>query len=411
MPFPKGAVQRAIAADGRPATAISQLYDYIVGGMWQGLVQHIKSILGAAESALPFAPHWAVSLVVLVAVTLAAWLLHAAIVAVLDRLFRGRRPYLRSVLDQTKNPTRLALLLIALAIALPTAPLGPETKIAVVRCLALGTICLLGWIALTALHIGANLYLMRFRIDVEDNLSARKHLTQMRVLVRVLDTIIILVTLGFALMTFDEVRQYGVSLFASAGVAGVVFGLAAQPVLSNLIAGVQLAVTQPIRLEDAVTVQNEYGWIEEINATYVVIRLEDQRRLIVPLNYFIQQPFYNWTRQATPTLATIKLFLDYAAPVDLIRKKAIALVAEMNKDNAKVISVQLTNASTDTIEVHIQVNSDSAATTGSVSVDLREKLIGFLQREHPEALPRRRTEIIERAEGKTGAAAPSPPSG
>ena len=120
--------------------------------------------------------------------------------------------------------------------------------------------------------MGADLYLLRFPIDVEDNLLARKHVTQVRVLVRVLDTIIIMVTLGFALMTFEAVRQYGVSLFASAGVAGVVFGIAAQPVLSNLIAGVQIAVTQPIRLEDAVTVQNEYGWIEEIRATYVVIR-------------------------------------------------------------------------------------------------------------------------------------------
>ena len=171
-----------------------------------------------------------------------------------------------------------------------------------------------GWIALTALHIAANLYLLRFRIDVEDNLLARKHVTQVRVLVRVLDTVIILVTVGFALMTFDAVRQYGVSLFASAGVAGVVFGLAAQPVLSNLIAGVQLAVTQPIRLEDAVTVQNEYGWIEEITATYVVIRLWDLRRLIVPLNYFIQQPFYNWTRQAAANIGSVLLYLDYTAP-------------------------------------------------------------------------------------------------
>ena len=166
------------------------------------------------------------------------------------------------------------------------------------KILTLATICLVGWIALTVLQICANFYLLRFRMDVDDNLMARKHVTQVRVLVRAFDTVIIILTLGFALMTFDSVRQFGVSLFASAGVAGVVFGLAAQPVLSNLIAGVQLAVTQPIRLEDAVTVQNEYGWIEEINATYVVIRLWDLRRLIVPLNYFIQQPFYNWTRQA-----------------------------------------------------------------------------------------------------------------
>ncbi len=332
---------------------------------------------------------------ILAAATTAAWLLHAAILAVLRRLFGGRQLYLLSVLEQTRNPTRLALLLVALAIALPTAPLGSDSKIVICDFLLLGTICLLGWIALTAAHIGANLYLMRFRIDAEDNLLARKHVTQVRVLLRAADTVIVLVTLGFALMTFDAVRQYGVSLFASAGVAGVVFGLAAQPVLSNLIAGVQLAVTQPIRLEDAVTVQNQYGWVEEITATYVVIRLEDQRRLIVPLNFFIQQPFYNWTRQAAPTIGNIALYLDYAAPVDLIRKKATELVAETKQDNAKVTSVQVTNVSAEAIEIHILVNSDSAATTGDVSADLREKLIAYLQQEHPEALPRRRNEIVD----------------
>ena len=137
--------------------------------------------------------------------------------------------------------------------------------------------------------------------------------------------------------------------------AGVVFGLAAQPVLSNLIAGVQLAITQPIRIEDAVTVQNEYGWIEEITATYVVIRLWDLRRLIVPLNFFIQQPFYNWTREAAATMGSVLLYLDYAAPVDVVRKKAADLVAETNKDNAKVVSVQVTNTSAEAIEVRILV--------------------------------------------------------
>jgi small-conductance mechanosensitive channel len=370
--------------------------------MWQDLVQGAQSILSPLRNALSFAPTWAVALVILAAATAAAWLLHAAILAVLRRLLRGRRPYLRSVLEQTQNPTRLALLLVAIAIALPIAPVGTDSKIVIVRLLVLGTICLLGWMALTAADIGANLYLTRFRIDIDDNLQVRKHVTQVRVLLRAADTIIVLVTLGFALMTFDAVRQYGVSLFASAGVAGVVFGLAAQPVLSNLIAGVQLAVTQPIRLEDAVTVQNQYGWIEEITATYVVMRLEDQRRMIVPLNYFIQQPFYNWTRQATPTIGNIALYLDYAAPVDLIRKKATELVADTKQDNARVTSVQVTNASAEAIEIHILVNSDSAATTGNVSVDLREKLIAYLQREHPEALPRRRNEIIDAAERKAG---------
>ncbi len=373
--------------------------------MWQDLVQRARSVLNALGKALSFAPPWAVALVILAVATAAAWLLHAVILAVLNRLFQGRRPYLSSVLNQTRNPTRLALLLIAVAIALPTAPLGADIKTMVVRFLVLGTICLLGWIAMTAAHIAANLYLMRFRFDIGDNLFARKHVTQVRVLLRAADTIVVLVTLGFALMTFDAVRQYGVSLFASAGVAGVVFGLAAQPVLSNLIAGVQLAVTQPIRLEDAVTVQNQYGWIEEINATYVVLRLEDQRRMIVPLNNFIQQPFYNWTRQAAPTIGKVVLYLDYAAPIELLRKKAAEIVAETKQGNPRLTSVQVTDASAEAIQVQVLIDSDSAATTGNLAPDLREKLIAFLQREHPEALPRRRNEIVDTSERK---AAPPP---
>ena len=368
--------------------------------MWHDLVQRFRSILSALGNALSFAPPWAVALVILAVATTAAWLLHAAILAALNRLFRGRRSYLRSVLERTQNPTRLALLLIAIAIALPTAPLGSDTKTVVVRFLVLGTICLFGWIAMTAAHIAASLYLMRFRIDIEDNLLARKHVTQVRVLLRAADTVIVIVTLGFALMTFDAVRQYGVSLFASAGVAGVVFGLAAQPVLSNLIAGVQLAVTQPIRLEDTVTVQNQYGWIEEITATYVVLRLEDQRRMIVPLNNFIQQPFYNWTRQAAPTIGKVMLYLDYAAPIELIREEAAKIVAETKQGNPRLTSLQVTDASAEAIQIQILIDSDSAVTTGNLVPDLREKLIAYLQREHPEALPRRRNEIVDASERK-----------
>ena len=380
--------------------------------MRQDFVQNVQSKLIEFRGALSFAPPWAVSLILLLGAIVAAWLIHAVILAILRRLFQGRRPYLRTIIDATKNPTRLALLLVALAVALPTAPLGPDTKSVLLRVLMLATICLLGWISLTVLHIGANFYLLKFRIDVEDNLLARKHITQVRVLLRAIDTVIVLVTLGFALMTFSAVRQYGVSLFASAGAAGVIFGLAAQPMLSNLIAGIQLAVTQPIRLEDAVTVQNEYGWIEEINATYVVIRLWDLRRLIVPLNYFIQQPFYNWTRQAATTIGSVMLYLDYTAPVQLIREKAAELVAQAKQDNAKVNSVQVTNTSAQAIEVRVLVNSDSAATTGNICADLREKLIAFLQQEQPLALPRRRNEIVEPLVRKGGEppAAPSPRS-
>src|SRR5580692_8681411 len=362
--------------------------------MWQNLTQTAQANLDALRNALSFAPPWAVSFIVLITAAIVALLVHGAILALARRLLGIRRPYLRSILEATRNPTRVGMLLLAFAIALPTAPLDKETTEVLAKCLGLATICLLGWIALTAVNIATNLYLMGFRLDVADNLSARKHITQIRVLVRALDTVIVLVTLGFALMTFEAVRQYGVSLFASAGVAGVVFGLAAQPVLSNLIAGVQLAVTQPIRLEDTVTVENEYGWVEEITSTYVVIRLWDLRRLIVPLTYFIEKPFYNWTRHAANFIGNVLLYLDYGAPVDRIRQKATELVAQSQLASGKVTSVQVTNTRPDSIEVRILISADTAANASNLCAELREALIAYLQREHPEALPRQRSEAI-----------------
>jgi small-conductance mechanosensitive channel len=367
--------------------------------MWQNIAHSFQTELDDLGGRLSFAPAWAIWAALLVAVFAFACVVHAGTLAFFRRLFRDRRPYLDSILEATKNPTRLALLLIALAAALPTAPIGADGRLIYLRCLVLATVCLIGWISLKVLHIGANLYLRRFRIDVADNLLARKHLTQVRVLVRVLDTIIVLVTLGFALMTFDTVRQYGISLFASAGVAGVVFGLAAQPVLSNLIAGIQLAVTQPIRLEDAVTVQNEYGWIEEITATYVVIRLWDLRRLIVPLNYFIQQPFYNWTRQAGANIGSVMLYLDYTAPIDRIREKAVELAGQTKQPGGRIVNVQVTSASAEAIELRILLTAASVGDTSNFCAELREKLIGFLQSEYPQALPRRRHQISEASTG------------
>ena len=374
--------------------------------MQHDLFKGIEADLAAVGGALSFAPAWVVSLIVLVGAVAVAWLLHAAILALLRRVFGSERPYLQSILNATKNPTRLALLVAALAIALPSAPVGPETASVIVQLLVLATICLLGWIAATALQISATLYLKRFRFDVEDNLLARKHVTQVRVLVRVLDTVIALVTIGFALMTFETVRQYGVSLFASAGVAGIVAGLAARPVLTNLLAGIQLAMTQPIRLEDAVTVENEYGWIEEINSTYVVIRLWDLRRLVVPLSYFIEKPFYNWTRQAAANIGSVLLYLDYAAPVDRIREKAVEFAAQSK--TGTVSSVQVTGTSPQAIEVRILVSADSAASASNLCADLRERLIAFLQQEHPEALPRQRSEVVQPPARNVAKPAPVP---
>jgi small-conductance mechanosensitive channel len=361
--------------------------------MWQTLPDRTNSFFVWLAEAFPFAPPWAVSALVFVLATAAAWSIHAATLAIMARALGTRRPYLLSVLDQTRNPTRLGLLLIAMAIALQSAPLGTETRAFVSRLLGLGVICLVGWIALTASRIAANIYLMRFAVATPDNLLARKHVTQVRVLLRVAEVIIVLVTLGFALMTFNEVREFGVTLFASAGVAGIVAGLAARPVMSNFLAGVQIAIAQPIRIGDAVVVESESGTVEEITFSYVVLKLWDLRRLVVPISYFIEKPFQNWTRTGSELVGTVVLYVDHTTPVDTVRKRLTEIVAQSKLWNGKVVSLQVTDCKETTIELRALVSADNAGAVSDLRAEVREKLIDFLQREHPHALPRRRNEI------------------
>ncbi len=367
--------------------------------MWQAAVEHLRNGFGGGTLS-PMAG-WALSAGVLVGAAIAALLLYSGVLALIRRAMGERRPFLRTVLGATKGPIRLGLLLIALAIALPATPLGAGTTEILARLLGLATICLLGWTAITVLHIAADLYLMRFRLDVEDNLLARKHVTQVRVLERVLDVVIVLVTVGCALMTFDAVRQFGVTLFASAGVAGIIAGLAARPVLSNFLAGVQVAVAQPIRIDDAVIVENESGNIEEITFSYVVVKLWDLRRLVVPLSYFIEKPFQNWTRTGGELIGSVFLYVDHTAPVDAIRKKLTEIVAQSKLWNGKVVSLQVSDCKETTIELRALVSANNASATWDLRCEVREKLVEFLQREYPSALPRRRYEAAENAEMKS----------
>jgi small-conductance mechanosensitive channel len=215
-----------------------------------------------------------------------------------------------------------------------------------------------------------------------------------------MDVVIVLITIGFALMTFDAVRQYGVTLFASAGVAGIVAGLAARPVLTNFLAGVQLAVAQPIRIDDTVIVENESGNVEEITFSYVVVRLWDLRRMVVPLSYFIEKPFQNWTRTGGELIGSVFLYVDHTAPVGAIRQKLSEIAAQSKLWNGKVLNLQVSDCKESTIELRALVSANSAPAVWDLRCEVREKLIDFLQREHPSALPRRRYEAAENAVSK-----------
>ena len=366
----------------------------------------IRSALHTIRDPLTWLPDPVVALIILVLAAGIAYAVHMSLSRLLRRLLAGRYPTILSMFTQTRGVSRAALLILAIIIAIPVAPIPYDTAALLARVLSIAVICLIGWAAITTLNIAADLYLRRFRIDTEDNLLARKHFTQIRVLLRTAEVLVAIITVGAALMTFEPVRQYGYSLFASAGVAGIVAGLAARPVLSNLFAGVQLAMTQPIRIEDAVIVENEFGTIEEITSTYVVVRLWDLRRMIVPLTYFIEKPFQNWTRETSSLVGSAMIYVDYRAPVETIRQKLTEIVKQSPHWDGNVINLQVTDAKERTVELRCVMSAASAGRAFNLRCEVREKLIDFLQKEHPQALPTQRTEVVmagdAAAEAKSG---------
>jgi small-conductance mechanosensitive channel len=292
----------------------------------------------------------------------------------------------------------LMLVTVVSGIALAGARFPWEVTAAIGRTLAVAFVVALGWAAAIALDIGVEIYLRRFHTDSEDNLLARKHVTQMRILQRVAKTLLVIVTTAAALMTFESVRQYGVSLFASAGAAGLVLGLAARPVLGNLLAGIQIAMTQPIRVEDQVVVDGEAGSIETITSTYIVVRLWDLRRMVVPLSYFIEKPFQNWTYEGAAQIGSVLLRVGPSVSVDRLRRKLDEIVHQSALWDGEVARLEVTDITIDAVELRALVSARTPTQSWNLRCEVREKLLEFLQ-----ALPR------EVATGDNEAAAPAEP--
>jgi small-conductance mechanosensitive channel len=228
---------------------------------------------------------------------------------------------------------------------------------------------------------------------VTDNLAARRIATQVQVMRRVVGVIVAILALSLMLLTFPGAQAIGTSMLASAGLAGLVVGMAMRPTLSNLVAGIQIALTQPMRLEDAVIVENEWGWIEEITSTYVVVRLWDWRRMVLPLTYFIEHPFQNWTRQTATLIGSVYLYLDYTAPLDALRRELERLVHSTDKWYGGVCVLQVSDARERVIEVRALADAKDAGTAWDLRCLIREGLISYLQKNYPAALPKTRAEL------------------
>ncbi|MGB3406209.1 MAG: mechanosensitive ion channel family protein [Jannaschia sp.] len=354
------------------------------------VVRDVEEAMGLFESLVP-PPIWPW---LIVSLGLAfAICLHAVLWKPLRRICQGREGLVYSVIPRLRRPSRLFVLMLVGLFLVNVAGLPDAWSMGLTQAATATLMVVIGWIAIVGLDTACTRFLGKLPGDAEENLATRKQATQVRMIQRLGRMVIVMLTLGLVLSSFEAVRQFGVSLFASAGAAGLVLGFAARPVLANLIAGIQIALTQPIRLDDVVIVEGEWGWIEEIASTYVVVRIWDWRRLVVPLSYFIEKPFENWSRESGSIIGAVTWNLDYTAPIPEIRSKLEEIVAGSRRWDRKVVNLQVTETDRDSVTIRALMSARSSPIAWELRCEVREAMLDWLQREHPAALPRHRTEL------------------
>jgi small-conductance mechanosensitive channel len=288
---------------------------------------------------------------------------------------------------------RRGLPLLGLMLSRPLLPLPPMLAEVAGYATSLAVVALVSYLAYEMVDASASFVLRQHSVDVSDNLKARSVYTQVTVLKKVAVAAIAIFTLASMLMVFESVRQFGASILASAGIAGIVVGFAAQRSIATLLAGFQIALTQPIRVDDVVIVEGEWGRIEDISLTYVVVRIWDQRRLVVPINYFIEQPFQNWTRSSAEILGTVFLHVDYTLPIDALRAELTRILQRSPHWDGRVNVVHVTEAREHTLELRALVSAADASRAWDLRCEVREKLVAYLQRAYPECLPKLRASL------------------
>jgi small-conductance mechanosensitive channel len=332
-----------------------------------------------------------ITLAWVVAAIVAGLVAHAIAYAVAKRLAgRTESGRAEALIARTRNPARLLFALGAVFIVLPFTDAEESTRLVIRHAVVFIGIIGIGWLLVGLTLVGYDTIMSRYPTDVEDNREARAIETQLSVLQRFGAIIIWLLAVALALLTIPGVQPLAASMLAGAGVMGIVLGVAAGPLIGNLIAGIQIAFTQPIRVDDVVVIEGEWGRIEEITAAYVVVAIWDKRRLIVPLSTIVNTSVENWTRDTSEILGTVYIHTDYRAPVDEIRAELMRILEASDLWDGVAASVVVTDAAESTMKVRALMSAPDAGTAWDLRCVVREKLIEFLQKQHPEALPTRR---------------------
>lgn len=330
-------------------------------------------------------------LAALIAVVLAL-IVHRMGSAVIKRITRGL-PVASAVARRCWRPSRYVLPLLGLQAVWQA---GPDSIMLIAQVRhgnALLLLAALTWLAQRAVNGVAQGIIGQHAMDVEDNLNARRIHTQTRLLSRTASFMVLVAGLSLMLMTFPGGRQVGASLLASAGVIGIIAGIAARPVFANLIAGLQLALAQPIRIDDVLIIEGEWGRVEEITGTYVVLKIWDERRLIIPLQWFIEKPFQNWTRNNAQLIGTVFLWVDYRMPLQPLRDAAQRACAEAPEWDKRLCLLQVVEAGEKSMQLRVLVTSANSSLSWDLRCKVREALVDFMQREYPQHLPMMRAEI------------------
>lgn len=349
---------------------------------WHTLIQQLP--LGAAL------PLWVQSLLL----PLAVWVLYGLFSRIAPVLaVRRSRPGVRLLIRRTRLPVQLILaatVIHSIGEGFPAYPMVPLVLDRFIPLVIVLGVSLLAYRAIGTLFLALR---QRFDISMADNLRARQATTQILVLERLVTVTIVVITIAIALMTVPEVRRFGTSLLASAGVAGLVVGFAAQQSIANVLAGIQIAITQPLRIDDAVVIDGEWGWVEEITLTYVVVRIWDKRRLVVPISYLLQKPFQNWTRSTASVIGTVIIHADYTVDVPALRLEQARFLAANPLWDGQVDVVQITDTTQTTVVIRSLVSAENSSKAWDLRCEVREKLIRWLQENQPDALPRQRMRI------------------
>jgi small-conductance mechanosensitive channel len=297
-----------------------------------------------------------------------------------------------SLVRHAEGPTRWIFPLVGMVLTLPLLPVRWELVQGLRQVTGLGVIGSIAWATMLLAEVLGDVTFAKYRIDISDNLTARRIRTQIAVLRRIFNIVVIVVAVGVMLMTFPSIRQLGTSVLASAGIAGLVIGMAMKSTLTNLIAGVQIALTGPIHIEDVVIVGSEWGWIEEILTTYVIVRTWDLRRLVVPLSYFIDNVFQNWTRRTSDLLAYAYIYCDYTTPVEELRGEFRRVLESTPLWDRKVCVLQVSDTSEHTMQVRALASAADSSKAWDLRCYVREKLIHFLREKYPQSLPTSRVD-------------------